>query len=61
MAYLLQYSDEDLMIELKAGKMFAFDLLYKKYNIESYKFGYSLIKSQEDSENLLQDVFICIW
>jgi hypothetical protein len=26
------YSDEELMQEIKADNMFAFDVLYKKYN-----------------------------
>ncbi len=61
MTGLLQYSDEELMLELKAGNMTAFDLLYKKYNRKIYKFSNSILKSQEESENLLQDVFMCLW
>jgi RNA polymerase sigma-70 factor (ECF subfamily) len=54
-------SDEELMKEIKADNMFAFDLLYKKYSKKVYKFGYSILKSREESENLLQDVFLCLW
>lgn len=55
------YSDEELMLEIKAGNMFAFDVLYKKYCKRVYKFGFSILKSPEESENLMQDVFLCLW
>jgi RNA polymerase sigma-70 factor (family 1) len=55
------YSDEELMQEIKADNMFAFDLLYKKYCKRVYKFGYSILKSPEESENLMQDVFLSLW
>ena len=55
------YSDEKLMQEIKADNMFAFDILYKKYSKRIYKFAYSLLKSQEESENIVQDVFLNLW
>jgi RNA polymerase sigma-70 factor (family 1) len=55
------YSDEELMQEIKVDNMFAFDVLYKKYSKKVYKFGYSILKSQEESENLMQDVFLNVW
>ena len=55
------YSDEELMQEIKADNMFAFDALYKKYSKKLYKFGYSILKSPEESENLMQDVFLNLW
>lgn len=55
------YSDEDLMRELRAGNMLAFDALYKKYSGRLYKFGISLLKSEEETENLIQEVFIALW
>jgi hypothetical protein len=44
------YSDVELMREIKADNMLAFDGLYKKYYKKVYKFGYSLLKSQEEAE-----------
>jgi RNA polymerase sigma-70 factor, ECF subfamily len=55
------YSDEELMQEIKADNMFAFDILYNKYSKRLYKFGNSIIKSQEETENLIQDVFLKLW
>jgi RNA polymerase sigma-70 factor (ECF subfamily) len=57
----VSYCDEELMQEIKADNMFAFDVLYKKYCKRVYKFGYSILKSPEDSENLMQDVFLNLW
>jgi RNA polymerase sigma-70 factor (ECF subfamily) len=55
------YNDEELMQEIKADNMFAFDVLYKKYCKGVFKFGYSILKSPEDAENLMQDVFLSLW
>ncbi len=58
---IVSYSDGDLMKELKADNMFAFDVIYKKYCKKVYKFGYSILKSEQESENLTQDVFLNFW
>jgi len=55
------YNDEELMQEIKAGNMFAFDALYEKYCKRVYKFAYSILKSREEAENLMQDVFLNLW
>jgi len=54
-------SDEKLMCEIKADNMFAFDVLYKKYCKRLYKFAFSILKSSEESENIVQDVFLNLW
>jgi RNA polymerase sigma-70 factor (ECF subfamily) len=54
-------SDEKLMQQIKADNMFAFDMLYNKYSKRLYKFAYSILKSPEESENIVQDVFLCLW
>ncbi len=58
---LIFYSDEELIQEIKAGNMLAFDALYKKYSRMLYKFGFSILKSREETENLIQDVFLNLW
>src|SRR5450759_2131051 len=55
------YSDEKLMQEIKADNMFAFDMLYNRYSKRLYKFAYSILKSPEESENIVQDVFLSLW
>jgi RNA polymerase sigma-70 factor (family 1) len=58
---IILYSDSELMQEIKADNMFAFDVLYKKYCKKVYNFGFSILKSQDESENLMQDVFLNLW
>jgi RNA polymerase sigma-70 factor (ECF subfamily) len=58
---MIIYSDEELMQEIKADNMFAFDILYKKYCKRVFKFAFSILKSPEESENLVQDVFLNLW
>jgi RNA polymerase sigma factor (sigma-70 family) len=55
------YSDEELIQEIKADNMFAFEVFYKKYCKRVYKFGYSILKSSDEAENLTQDVFLNLW
>jgi RNA polymerase sigma-70 factor (ECF subfamily) len=55
------YTDKELMQEIKADNMFAFDVLYKKYCKRLYKFGNNILKSNVDTENLIQDVFLNLW
>jgi RNA polymerase sigma-70 factor (ECF subfamily) len=57
----ISYTDEELMQEIKADNMFSFDVLYKKYSKRVYKFVFSIIKSREETENLIQDVFLNLW
>ncbi|NLM68108.1 MAG: RNA polymerase sigma-70 factor, partial [Enterococcus sp.] len=49
------------MKKIKAGDMLAFDILYKKYSPKIYKFAYSLIKNHEETENIIQEVFLNFW
>lgn len=56
-----QYSDEELMKEVKAGNMLAFDELYRKYIKRLYRFSYSILKSREEAENIIQNIFLNLW
>jgi RNA polymerase sigma-70 factor (family 1) len=55
------YTDEELMQEIKADNMLAFDILYKKYSKRLYRFAFSILKSNEEAENIIQDVFLNLW
>jgi RNA polymerase sigma-70 factor (ECF subfamily) len=46
---------------MKAGNSLAFDAIYRKYAKSIYGFAYGMLKSYEDAENLVQEVFICLW
>jgi RNA polymerase sigma-70 factor, ECF subfamily len=54
-------TDGELMKEIKAGNMLAFDELYRKYSKRLFKFSYSILKTTEDAENIIQDVFLNLW
>ena len=56
-----QYSDEELMQEIKAGNMMAFDALYRNYSRRLYEFSISILKSSEEAENIVQEVFLNLW
>lgn len=58
---LILYDDAELMGEVKADNMFAFDILYRRYSKRLYKFGYSILKSGAETENLIQDVYMNLW
>jgi RNA polymerase sigma-70 factor (ECF subfamily) len=58
---LMRYKDEELIAEIKSGNMFAFDLIYRRYNKKIFKLVYLILKSEEESENIVQDVFLSFW
>ncbi len=57
---LLHIDDEVLTLRIKAGDLAAFDLLYKRYYSRLYRFAFSILKSVEDSENIVQDTFLAL-
>lgn len=55
------FTDADLMSEIKAGNMKAFDQLYNRYCKKLLSFSISIIKSREEAENIVQEVFLALW
>jgi RNA polymerase sigma-70 factor, ECF subfamily len=51
----------DLVRKLKRGDVSSFDTLYKHYYKKVYLFARGILKSHEDAENLVQEVFVKIW
>ena len=49
------------MSEIKAGDMKAFDQLYHRYCNKLLSFSMSIIKSREEAENIVQEVFLALW
>lgn len=41
--------------------MSAFDEIYKRYNERLYQFIYNIVKSRDDAEDIVQDVFVKVW
>jgi len=55
------FGDADLMSEIKAGNMRAFDQLYNRYCKRLLSFSLSIVKSREEAENIVQEVFLALW
>lgn len=52
---------EDLVLALKNGDTTAFDRLFSVYGIRLYHFALGYLKSKEDAEEVMQEVFLKIW
>ena len=54
-------TDRQLVESLKKGDLFAFDQLFSKYSKKLYYFANGYLGSKEDTEGLVQEVFLKIW
>lgn len=54
-------SDAGLMSDIKAGNLKAFDQLYYRYSKRLLNFSLSVVKSKEEAENIVQEVFLTLW
>lgn len=55
-------SDESLLVKsVSKGNMVAFGSLYKIYSFRLYRFALGYLKSEEEAEELVQEVFTKIW
>ncbi len=56
-----KHEDKELIKRLHKGDVEAFDLVYEKYAGKLYSFGLKYLHSAEESEELVQMVFVKIW
>ena len=61
MVQIKLHNDKDLIKSLNESSTAAFDKLFNTYSSKLYHFAYGYLKSKEDSEELVQDVFCKIW
>jgi RNA polymerase sigma-70 factor (family 1) len=54
-------SDFELVSDLKKDNVKAFDLIYTRYAVNLYRFVLKYLRSEEESEELVQSVFLKIW
>ncbi|MGV8093955.1 MAG: RNA polymerase sigma factor [Mangrovibacterium sp.] len=55
-------TEEKLLVQsFIQGDEKAFEILFEKYHRRLYGFLYSLLKSTEDAEEIVQDTFVKIW
>lgn len=54
--------DESLLVQsLAKGNLLAFNTLYKSYSSRLYRFALGYLKSEDEAEELVQEVFTIIW
>jgi RNA polymerase sigma-70 factor (family 1) len=53
--------DQVLVNKLLAGDLKAFDELYHRYSKRVFGFCFGLLRSREEAESIVQEVFIKIW
>lgn len=53
--------ERQLIIQLKSGDQASFRILYMKYAPKLFAFSRRYLQSQEDSEEIVQEVFLRIW
>ena len=58
-----QYLEEEAQVvkNLANGNLLAFNTLFKKYSGRLYHFAYGYLKSPDEAEELVQEVFTIIW
>jgi RNA polymerase sigma-70 factor (ECF subfamily) len=56
-----EYSDNDLIRRLKKGNIEAFNQIFYAYSSKLYHFAYGYLKSKEDAEEMVQEIFTKIW
>ena len=54
-------SDADLVAKLQKGDLDAFDQIFSRYSDRLFGFALSYLKSREETEELVQDVFLKVW
>ncbi len=53
--------EKQQIIALKADDIKAFDILFAEYSKRLYHFAYGYLKSKEEAEEVVQEVFLRIW
>ncbi|MEL7588604.1 MAG: RNA polymerase sigma-70 factor [Prolixibacteraceae bacterium] len=51
----------ELLLLLKKGDMAAFNAIYNKYCYKIHEFVFMYLKQEEDTEEIVQEVFVKIW
>lgn len=57
----INIEDYLLVKQLSNGNERAFEKLYQKYRNDIYAFSFSLLKSEFNAEEILQDVYLNVW
>ncbi len=61
MAELRAYNDKELIKRLKKNDLDAFNQIFYTYSSKLYHFAYGYLKSREEAEEMVQEIFSKIW
>ncbi len=61
MAKESKHIDRDLLQKLKVGDRKAFQIIFDAYSERLFHFAYSYLKDSNDTEEIVQDVFLRLW
>lgn len=61
MKYSQIENEARLVKNLSEGNLLAFNSLFKAYGTRLYRFAFGYLKSEEESEELVQEVFTIVW
>jgi len=53
--------EQRLVIRLRKSESRAFDEIFNLYSRRVYRFAYSFLKNKQDSEGIVQEVFLRVW
>ncbi len=53
--------EQRLVVRLRKGESRAFDEIFNLYSRRIYHFAYSFLKNKQDSEGIVQEVFLRVW
>ena len=57
----IDYSDSELISLLDVNENFGFEVIYRKYVGELFRYARKNVSSKEDCEEIIQDIFLDIW
>ncbi|WP_300603701.1 RNA polymerase sigma factor [Niabella sp.] len=55
------YNETELIADMKRGDADAFTQIFKRYREQVFRFSFTLTKSRETAEDLVQEVFSKLW
>ena len=58
---MIRISEADWILALKEGNLWAYNELFERYGNRLYRFSIGYLKSAQDAEEIVQEVFLKIW
>ncbi|OLT60494.1 RNA polymerase sigma-70 factor [Moorena bouillonii] len=57
----IHHDEQELTIALKEGDTHSFRIIHRLYRKKMLYYSYSILKSREDAEEIVQDAFLKLW